>query len=140
MADGMRRALRERIAHLAQQVYHDLHSGRPDFELFLPDDESELMQRTEALGDWCRGFLLGMLHDPAPDPGKLPEDAAEVLRDIGEIAQLEASDGGEVEEWSYNELFEYLRVGMQVIFEALHATHHAQHPADGMEPHKGLHS
>lgn len=141
MPDGIRRGLRERIAHLAQQVYHDLHTGRPDFELFVPDDdEAGLVQRAEALADWCRGFLLGLLRDPPLDLKTLPADAAEVVRDIGEIAQLDAGDGGEAEEWSYNEIFEYLRVGVQVIFEALHAEHHPRPDPGAPGAHKGMHS
>jgi uncharacterized protein YgfB (UPF0149 family) len=140
MADGMRRALRERLAHLAQQVYHDLHAGRPDFELFIPDGDAGLARRTEALADWCRGFLLAMFHDPPLDPGSLPADAAEVVGDLREIAQLEATDGGESEEWSFNELFEYLRVGVQVVFEALHEEHRPRTGRGHPGTQNGLHS
>ena len=93
------------------------------FELLLPDDSQPLAQRTEALTLWCNGFVYGLGVSGADDPEKLPGDAGEIVRDLSQImrAGVDEADGAEANESSLTELIEFVRIGVQVIFEDLSA-------------------
>jgi uncharacterized protein len=112
-------------AELLRDIYDAtraaLTSTQMQFELLLPDDAQPLAQRTEALTLWCNGFIYGLGVNGAHDPQKLPGDAGEIVRDLGQImrAGVEEADGLEANESALAELIEFVRVGVQVIFEDL---------------------
>jgi uncharacterized protein YgfB (UPF0149 family) len=90
------------------------------FELLLPDDDTPIEERAEALAEWCQGFLAGLGYGTKGNSG-WPGECAEVLADIGEIARLDPGGVGESAESDYAELSEYVRVGVQVICSELQA-------------------
>lgn len=97
------------------------------FEPLLPADAAAIDVRSAAIAQWCRGFMLGLLELGDHEVENLPGDAAEIVRDMMDISQLEAGsagasgDGdGEADERAIEELREYLRVGVQLIFEELY--------------------
>lgn len=114
---------RQLIAELYQQVLQQLQRGQFDYELLMPEDTESLAMRTEALANWCQGFLLGLRCSGVSDISKFNGDLAEILEDITEISQV--SGGGledtEEEERSWTELVEYLRVGVMLFCETLQA-------------------
>ena len=71
------------------------------------------IQRTLiALGDWCRGFMAAYaLVLVEPEGAGLGEEVAEILKDIGAIADvgLSGEEDDEEAEGSYFEITEYLR-------------------------------
>ncbi len=82
------------------------------FHLLLPDDDTSLDSRAEALAAWCRGFLYGFgLMGERP----LSMQAREILHDFTEIGRLDPSVKGEEEEGAYVELVEFVRVGAQLL-------------------------
>jgi len=86
-----------------------------DFLPLLPDDSSELHERTIALAAWCRGFLAGYARAVAMtgrQQDSVAADSGEILRDLAIIAQAELDEEAEEEEseHSYAELVEYIRV------------------------------
>ena len=83
------------------------------FAPLLPDDDCLLEERAIALGEWCRGFLLGLGYS-AQGAGR-PGECEEILRDFVEITRLDPQASGEADEAAYAELAEYVRVGVQVI-------------------------
>lgn len=91
------------------------------FDLLLPEDSQPLARRTEALTLWCNGFVYGLGINGAHDPQKLPGDAGEIVRDLSQImrADVDEADGLEANESALAELIEFVRVGVQVIFEDL---------------------
>ncbi len=91
------------------------------FALLLPGDEHELAERTEAVAHWCRGFVFGLLSSQAATIDKLPGDAAEIARDFMAISKAEAGEDGGQDEWALAEIEEYVRAGVQLIFEELQA-------------------
>jgi len=98
-----------------------LRDGTLDFTPLLPDDETGLAERTAALGEWCQGFLYGLgLAGERLKVDTLTDEVNEVLRDMGQIAQagFEGEDSDE-DETAYTEIVEYVRVGVQLIFEEL---------------------
>ncbi|NJD32541.1 MAG: UPF0149 family protein [Gammaproteobacteria bacterium] len=105
-----------------------------EFQPLLPDDEQPLDARVEALGAWCQGFLYGFGAAGTVNRDALPEDVPEVLADLAQISHAGAvgSEALEVEEEAYAELVEFLRVGVQLIYDelaALRAGQPARHVA-----------
>lgn len=98
-----------------------LHSRAMEFEMLLPDDDEPLDQRAAALGSWCQGFLYGLGSSHIRDVRELPGDAGEVVRDLIEITRVsvDVTDGLESNETAYAELVEFVRVGVQLVYENL---------------------
>lgn len=95
-----------------------------DFHPLLPEDEADVEERIEALGQWCQGFLLGFSAGDIGELDKLPGDGGEILRDIVEIARAGSYEleDDEEDEQSFNELLEYVRTGVLLLNEDLHPT------------------
>ena len=97
--------------------------GGPDMEFapLLPRDEEPLDARASALGQWCQGFLYGLGSSSLNDAAGLPGDVGEIVRDLSEITQVgvDAEEGLESNEGAYAELVEFVRVGVQLVFDEL---------------------
>jgi len=94
-----------------------------EFDLLLPADAQPLPARTAALAEWCQGFLYGLGAGNIPDASGLPGDVGEIVRDLAEITRAGVDEGQEDEsnESAYAELVEFVRVGVQLLFEELAA-------------------
>lgn len=80
------------------------------FALLLPDDDAPLSERSEALFDWCRGFLGGFGLAGGKDP-PLSEEGREALDDLARLAAATPEpDGDEEDEAAYAEIEEFVRV------------------------------
>lgn len=110
------------LGQVHAETVTSLGEEKGGFDLMLPDDEEDLSDRAEALHAWCQGFLYGYGVAGGRDPAHLSEDAAEVLRDIGQFAQasFDLGEDAEEDELAYSELVEYLRVGVLLLHETLH--------------------
>lgn len=110
------------LTDLATQVEADLAAEDMPFAPLLPDDDTDIAQRAEALGDWCQGVLFGIACKPGLQPDALSDDAQEMIRDLTEIARAQANEGAgegaeeQIDEAAYAELVEYVRVGAQLFF------------------------
>lgn len=83
--------------------------------LLLPDDETAIEQRAEALGQWCEGFLGGFGLVPREQP--LGEEAEDVLADFAAIAQIQTDpEDSEANEVFFMEVTEYARVAVLMLF------------------------
>ena len=100
-----------------------LREGMLQFRPLLPADDEPLDERTAALGEWCQGFLYGLGAGVRPDPDTLQGEAAEILRDLTEITHVgvDPEDGSESNEQAFAELVEFVRVGVQLLYEQLAA-------------------
>ncbi len=98
-----------------------LEAREMEFEPLLPPDETTLDERVEALGAWAQGFLYGFGAAGPFKPGTLTTVVAEVLTDFAEVARAGAvgSESVEVEEGALTELVEFVRVGVQLIYDEL---------------------
>ncbi|MCB1552165.1 MAG: UPF0149 family protein [Xanthomonadales bacterium] len=95
------------------------------FLLLLPEGESTVTARADAMVDWVRGFLGGFGLAAGPTPG-LTEDAQEALTDLGHIASTTLDcDDPEHDEESLTEVCEFVRVA------ALLLLHDGKRPAPG---------
>ena len=83
--------------------------------VMLPDDEQPLLQRAQAMGQWCQGFLTGF--GLTAGDRALSGEAVEVLEDLASIAQVEeALEESEDGESDFMEVMEYLRVAPLLLF------------------------
>jgi hypothetical protein len=98
-----------------------LSDRQMDFQLLIPPDDQPIEERTQALTSWCSGFLYGLGSGGAPDPQHLPGDLGEIVRDLTEItrANVDAADSPEANESALAELVEFVRVGVQLVFDEL---------------------
>jgi uncharacterized protein YgfB (UPF0149 family) len=102
-----------------------------EFEPLLPDDDAPIEEQVQALALWCHGFVTGLganapelaARGPrAPDSGEAGA-IAEVVGDFTEISRAGLSEGeatGHDEaDFALAELREYVRAGVQMVFEEL---------------------
>ena len=99
--------VREALTALYHQTLQQLRDGF-GLVLMLPDDDSNLSQRTATLGQWCYGFLTGF-GSAGKAPRKLTEESEDGLRDLAAISQIAVEDGDESDEADYMEVTEYVR-------------------------------
>jgi uncharacterized protein YgfB (UPF0149 family) len=102
-----------------------------EFEPLLPDDESPLNGRANALALWCTGFLYGLGTGAISDLEGLNGDVGEIVRDFTEISRAtgDDADSDESNEQAYAELVEFIRVAAQVVFEELLPLRRQVYPA-----------
>jgi uncharacterized protein YgfB (UPF0149 family) len=114
--DGEFAELISQLVHVSAEGYRDEDFN---FQLLLPDDDAPLRERSRALAEWCGGYVMGLLESGIKDFDSLPEDAAEAIKDLIEISQLDVSmdDGGSENDLMH--LQEYVRVGVQIIYAEL---------------------
>ncbi|MFB3079323.1 MAG: UPF0149 family protein [Lysobacterales bacterium] len=108
----IRGELAESSLHLIAASERAMADEAFEFHLFLPDDETEIGLRVQALTDWCQGFTAAYALAPAgPEGSSLGEEVAEILKDIAAIAEAGYDDEGDEEEaeHSYFDITEYLR-------------------------------
>lgn len=113
--------LRRELERLYRTTREELEDSAITFTPLLPGEhEAGLEQRTRALGVWCEAFLFGLASGGVSSETELNDDAKELIGDIVEISRAEAD--GETpgdDEYYYNELVEYVRVGVLLLNEEL---------------------
>ncbi len=79
-----------------------------DFHPLLPDDETDIEERTGELSLWCKGFLAGYAQ---ANRGQVGQDSSEILSDFADIAEAGVDEDADEEEseGSYAEIVEYIR-------------------------------
>lgn len=115
----------ERNRDVLQSVFsrtcHDLDGDGMEFAPLLPDDEEPLAGRTSALAHWCEGFLYGLGANGLTSIDALPGEVGEIVRDMTEISRAAcgSDEPTETDEQAYAQLVEYVRVGVQLIYDEL---------------------
>jgi uncharacterized protein YgfB (UPF0149 family) len=93
---------------------------RMEFAPLLPDDDAPINDRAEALGSWVRGFLYGLGASQLTGTALPPGTAGELVRDLTEITRVATNaTGDEADEDAYTQLVEFVRVGVQMLFDEL---------------------
>jgi uncharacterized protein YgfB (UPF0149 family) len=101
------------------RVFADCSAALDDpelrFEPLLPDAETPIDTRADALVDWCRGFLGG-LGLGGKSGTSVSDDASEILRDLGTIAGSRFEyENAEEDESALAEVVEFVRVGVLLL-------------------------
>lgn len=108
----------EYMIKLYNTTQAQLTSGEYDLQPFLPDDDSDLELCTQALSQWCHGFLGGFGSAGIDPKAEFSSDQADALRDMAAIVQvtvdgdLESEEGRneDQQEADFIELVEYVRI------------------------------
>lgn len=113
----------DQVLALAENLQEDVRTRLEDTEFeFEPLlGEAPIAERVERLAAWSRGYLLGLAAGGLSDPTQLPGDAGEFLVDavrIGE-AEMDEDEDAERQERDIAEIIEYVRVGVQLVYEEL---------------------
>jgi len=116
---GAGRGLLEAVEALIEASRRALDEGM-GFALLLPDADDPIEERTESLADWARGFSAVLLRGDDLSLDKLPENSAEVLEDLVKISEAQPGEQSEDDERALAEIEEYMRVGIQLVYEELH--------------------
>jgi hypothetical protein len=111
----------EGLATLHAATISELNGTGLDFAPLLPADDEPLDARVEALGGWCQGYLYGLAARGLKEFGELPDEVREILGDLVQIAQAATDQDVDDEggERAYAELVEYVRVGVQLVYDQL---------------------
>jgi uncharacterized protein len=122
---------REVLQSVFEQTSRHLGGEAMDFTPLLPDDAEPLAGRTSALARWCEGFLYGLGASGLTSIDALPGEVGEIVRDMSEISRATPGDEEptETDEQAYAELVEYIRVGVQLIYDELAPLRAAPIPA-----------
>jgi yecA family protein len=111
----------EQLLGLYQSARKALGEDEFGLTLLLPGESSNIVERTDALAAWCRGFLLGLAEGGLSDFSSLSNEAREALEDLIDIAEGVAEDeADEQQEHALAEVEEYVRVAVQFLFDECH--------------------
>ncbi len=109
------------LIQLAKQVKKEVLSEEILFELFLPDDQSTISDRSNALSEWCAGFISGLGIGGMGEKQPLNGECDEFVRDLVSISRMETSmEEGEEAETAFFEIVEYIRVGTIMLHQEWH--------------------
>ena len=120
-------ALAETLGEVFTASKSQLGDQDMQLTLWLPGDDDSLEDRTEALAQWCNGFLASI--GASGDEKRLEAlsaEGTEALADLQEIAMAEIggpedeSEGDlEEEEGAFAEIVEYIRIAVLIVREDL---------------------
>jgi uncharacterized protein YgfB (UPF0149 family) len=112
---------RSAVSRLFRATGADLDDDQFRFEPLLPSSDCPVAERTDALLQWCKGFVGGLGLGGFADESRLSVDGREVLRDLLEIARshVDHDSDEEVDETALAELIEFARVGAMLLREDL---------------------
>lgn len=103
---------------LFELILRDLQSSTPTFDLLLPADDVSLVIRADEISNWCGGYMQGFCHDGDYIFTDSNDTTREMLRDIMDIGGLHIDEADREEsEKALMEIEEYLRVGVQLIYD-----------------------
>ncbi len=109
--------LEQAITRLARDSQAQLDGLQFSFGPLLPgaDDEAD----AGALGDWCRGFLDGLISGGLRNIRGLSGEVGEFVKDLVLLGEAESDPEASAEEEAraLAELIEYLRAGAQLIYD-----------------------
>ena len=127
--DGRFAQLTELLYELYRETSDLLFEGQDGFDLMLPGEDESIETRVDGIATWSKGYLLGLLYNNAFSVDQLPENGAEIARDLIEISEAAAgADSEKEEDWALAELHEYVKVGAQLIFEFIYSQRTAEAP------------
>ncbi|HHJ81257.1 MAG TPA: YecA family protein [Candidatus Tenderia electrophaga] len=118
---GVDAADKEALKALFDDAVKQLADPGLGFKLLLPDDDTSLDTRTEALAGWCEGFLYGLALGGIKEFNMFSEPVQEFAQDLAEIAQLSHEEGDDTEtgESAFFDISEYVRMGVLMVRDEL---------------------
>jgi uncharacterized protein len=117
--DGLVPQCQRQLLLLKQYTLQQLNSVNDEFMPLLPNDDSPLSQRVQALGGWCEGFLFG-IGLTGINTKSLPNEVKDFLDDVISVSRVAPiENNSETYEGDYMEIVEYLKIGVITLYEEL---------------------
>jgi len=108
------------LTALFDDTVQALNSLDFDLQLELPADDAPIASRIYAMTQWCQGLTFGLGASGLTDETELSPDCKEYISDVIGISQISAEDSDDSEdEANFEELVEYLRMGLFLLFGEL---------------------
>ncbi len=109
------------LAELANQTANQILDDEISFNLLLPDDESSMSERTNALAEWCAGFVSGLGIGGIDKDTQSNPDCEEFINDLISISKMETfTEESESAENDLFEIIEYVRIGVIMLHQEWH--------------------
>lgn len=119
LGDGTPEVVRNLLDLLAEDIRRQMQAGDFGFQPLLPDDDTDLGQRLDALSDWCDGFNAGFAGAWIRGDAAMAPETREVLGDFARIAQIDREDddvSDKENEVNYMEVVEYARMAAITVY------------------------
>lgn len=123
---------------LFELILRDLESPDPVFNLLLPDDAADNRDIAENLAGWCQGFLQGIYNDGTSAIEQSSDAARELMDDIMNIGNMDVTsieNDDRAAERSLMEIEEFLRVGIQLVYDELVSHPGPDNPSPAVQIH-----
>jgi uncharacterized protein len=120
-ASAMAQSAQWLLTELYSESLLHFNDGDLGLVLLLPEDDTPLSLRSQALGEWCQGFLYGLALGGVREDGVTKGDVDEIMHDFYEISntRFEHELTDEDEESAYAEIVEYVRMSVLLCHEEL---------------------
>ncbi|NKB46836.1 MAG: UPF0149 family protein [Legionellales bacterium] len=94
-----------------------------EFQLLIPADDRDLLERAKALGSWCQGFMTGLGMAGLTHADIDAQELRDALLHISEISKVdyEHLDSSEGDEQALTELYEYIRFAVLNLYADFNA-------------------
>ena len=116
------------LLSLIAETLEQLNDAEMSFYPLLSPDAESLTDRTLNLSRWCQGFIDGfglVIAQKNISIDQIEQDIiGEIIEDFSQISKLTSASvmNEDGEELAYMEVVEYVRVGVQLIFEEMKVT------------------
>ena len=100
----------QELENFVKKIIEELQDPDLSFSPYLTSVD-DLNKLAASLAQWCGSFLAGFALGCSEERSELPPDIQEIIKDFAALTAMEAEDAhGSVEEDSYMQIFEYVRV------------------------------
>lgn len=120
------------LTQMFDQTIQSLNSLEFDFQIELPEDNAPISSRLSAMSDWCHGLAYGLGTSGMSNETELSDDSQEYVTDVIKISQVdfEQIEATEEEERNLEELLEYLRMGLFLLYGELQPADPTEEPTE----------
>jgi hypothetical protein len=120
-ASAMAQSAQLLLTEIYSETLLHFNDGDLGLVLLLPEDDAPLSLRSQALGEWCQGFLYGLGLGGVREDRARMGDVSEIMHDFYEISntRFEHELNDEDEESAYAEIVEYVRMSVLLCHEEL---------------------
>lgn len=114
--EGLPIKLKTEVSNLYTQIWQQMLDGNYGFQLLVPDDDEDIVERCAALSAWVQGYNVGFGLQQK-NKSELSDEVREVVDDFVEIANLsDEVEEDEATEQAYFEILEYARISSLLCF------------------------
>jgi yecA family protein len=114
--DGLASECEQQLLLLKNYTIKQLNSPNFEFMPLVPDEDEPMLERTQALGAWCEGFLFGL---GLAGVEKFVGDEKEFINDLISISRIDVDKDNNENEEHYMQIIEYIKIGVISLYEEL---------------------